>query len=198
MGVSIRCGDISLRAMTPDDVEPVIAAADRGIVPEDSGYPYLTDWALLPREERAEDSARFYFSTWASTRPERWTLLMVAREGDVVIGAQDLMAHDFALVRVAKTGSWLARNAHGRGIGTTMRQMVCSLAFDHLGAVELRTAAYADSEKLGYERLDTARVNRLGQVAHEVHYRLTPGSFNRPESPIEVSGVDAFRRFLGL
>lgn len=204
MGISIRCSDRTLSAMTPDDVEPLLAAADTGVVDASRPYPFLTDWALLPREERMRSSASFYFSTWASVRPDRWTLLMVMREGDTVIGAQDLMASDFALLRVAKTGSWLARSAQGRGLGTLMRQMICTLAFDHLGAVELRTEAFADnppsnrvSEKLGYERVETARAERLGELAHAVRYRLTADTFIRPDVPIEVTGVQAFRQFIG-
>lgn len=95
-----------------------------GIVPEGGGYPFLTDWALLPPERLRTSSARFYFSTWAAALPEARELLMVVRRAGVIVGAQDLRARDFRVARVAATGSWLGRRFHGCGTGTLMRQMM--------------------------------------------------------------------------
>lgn len=205
MGLTIRCGELSLSAMTPDDIPGLLAVADRGIVPECSGYPFITDWALLPTEERNANSSQFYLGVWSRFSPEAFELLMVVREGEQIVGAQDLRALDFAIRRTGHTGSWLGREFHGRGIGTRMRQMVCAFAFDELGAVEMRTEAYADnptsnrvSQKTGYVEFDRARVTRLGELATEVRYRLTPESLNRPEEPIEVTGADALRAYLGI
>lgn len=205
MSVKILCGELTLSAMTPNDVGALIAAADEGVVIDGAPYPFVTDWATLPRQTRIDNSARFYFSKWASFTVEGWTLLMVAREGDKVVGAQDLMGGDFRLLRRAETGSWLAAPYRGRGLGTLMRQMVGVLAFDHLGAVELRTSAFADnpaslrvSEKLGYQRINSARSNRLGEVADMVDLKLLPGNFVRPNQPVEVTGVGPLRTFLGI
>ncbi|MHA7860640.1 GNAT family N-acetyltransferase [Tessaracoccus sp. Y36] len=205
MGVSIRCGDLTLSAMTPDDVPALLAVAGRGIVPDGSGYPFLTDWALLPKDQRELSSTQFYFSRWSTAHPGRFELLMVARQGDRVLGAQDLRAADFAVRRTGSTGSWLGREFHGRGIGTRMRQMICAFAFDELGAVEMRTEAYADnpasnrvSQKTGYREFDRARVNRLGEAATEVRYKLTREQLTRPEEPISHGGGQALRRFLGI
>lgn len=205
MGVSIRRGTLSLSAMTPDDVRPLLAVAARGIVPDGSGYPFITDWALQPRAERELNSTQYYFTTWASARTESLELLMVAREGDTVVGAQDLRVAEFAVRRTGFTGSWLGQEFHGHGIGTRMRQMICAFAFDELGAVEMRTEAYADnpasnrvSQKTGYTEFDRARVMRLGQPAVEVRYKLTPERLTRPAEPITYDGGQALRRFLGL
>ncbi|GAA4899804.1 hypothetical protein GCM10025789_17620 [Tessaracoccus lubricantis] len=205
MGVAIRCGDLSLTAMTPDDIPGLLAAAGRGIVPDGSGYPFITDWALLPRAEREASSTQFYFSSWAAASPERLELMMVVREGDTIMGAQDLRVADFAVRRTGFTGSWLARDFHGRGIGTRMRQLVCAFAFDELGALEMRTEAYADnpasnrvSQKTGYVEFDRARVNRLGEPAVEVRYRLTADQLTRPAEPITFDGGPALRRYLGV
>ncbi|MBB1509097.1 GNAT family N-acetyltransferase [Tessaracoccus sp. MC1756] len=148
---------------------------------------------------------QFYFSTWSAARPERFELLMVARQGDTMLGAQDLRAADFAVRRTGFTGSWLGREFHGSGIGTRMRQMICAFAFDELGAIEMRTEAYADnpasnrvSQKTGYREFDRARVNRLGEAATEVRYKLTREQLTRPEEPISYDGGQALRRFLGI
>lgn len=205
MGVGIRCGDLRLTAMTPDDIPELLAAADSGIVPTGSGYPFITDWALLPRRERELASVQYYFSTWAAARPEQLVLMMVVRDGDTVMGAQDLRLTDFIVRRTGFTGSWLARNFHGRGVGTLMRQMVCAFAFDELGAAEMRTEAYADnpasnrvSQKAGYVEFDRGRVNRLGEPAVEVHYKLLPAHLTRPAEPITFDGGQTLRRYLGV
>ncbi len=204
-GLSIACGELELRAMGPDDVPGLLDVAVDGIVPVGSGYPFLTDWALLPPERLRTSSARFYFSTWAAASPEAWELLMVVRRAGVIVGAQDLRARDFRVARVAATGSWLGRRFHGHGTGTLMRQMMCAFAFDQLGALQCRTEAYADnpasqrvSEKTGYERFDVAPVDRLGEPVDEVRFRLRPEQLNRPAEPITYQGVEAFRRFIGL
>lgn len=204
-GVRISCGDLELAALTPDDVPPLLDLAVDGIVPEASGYPFITGWALLPPEELRTNSAQFYFSTWAQARPSSWELLMVVKRQGEVIGAQDLRARDFATSRVAHTGSWLGRRFHGRGTGTLMRQLICAFAFDQLGAEQCRTEAYLDnpasqrvSEKAGYERFDLAPVDRLGERAEEVRFRLTPEALVRPAEPIRYEGVAPFKRFVGI
>ncbi|NHB83785.1 hypothetical protein G7085_01215 [Tessaracoccus sp. HDW20] len=101
--------------MTPDDVPEVLDLAVAGIVPEGSGYPFLSDWALLPPGQLRTNSARFYFNTWAASTVESWELLMVARRDGELVGAQDLRARNFPVARVVHTGSWLGRAFHGRG-----------------------------------------------------------------------------------
>ncbi len=68
-----------------------------------------------------------------------------------------MMANHFPTLRVFETGSWLGRRFQGHGIGTRMRQAMCTLAFDHLGFEEVTSAAFLDnpaslgvSRKVGY------------------------------------------------
>lgn len=203
--VSIACGDVELRGLTPQDVPALLDVAVEGVVPEGGSYPFISDWALLPPVELRRNSAQFYFGSWANARPEKWELLMVVRKAGRVVGAQDLRTADFAVTRIVQTGSWLGRRHQGQGVGTLMRQLVCAFAFDHLGAVQCRTEAYLDnpasqrvSEKVGYERFDAIPVSRLGESVEEVRFRLTPERFVRPGLPISYRGVEGFRRFIGI
>ncbi|MFT3889845.1 MAG: GNAT family protein [Arachnia sp.] len=204
-GVAISCGDVDLRALTPNDVPALLDLAVEGVAHPGRPYPFVSNWALLEPHLLRRNSAQFYFSQWASLNPSAWTLLMVVRHRGEIVGCQDLMTQDFPVRRVAHTGSWLGLKHQGKGIGTTMRQAACAFAFDALGADECRTEAYADnpasqrvSEKVGYERFDACPVNRLGERAVEMRFRLTPERLNRPEQPVSFHGVGPFREFIGL
>lgn len=204
-GVSVTCGDVTLRSQTPDDIPALLDLAADGLVAEGEPYPFLTDWALLPPERLRRNSASFYFSTWASFSPEAWALPMVVSRGGSILGVQDLRARDFAVARVAATGSWLGTPHRGQGIGTLMRQLACALAFDALGAVRCETEAFADnpaslrvSEKVGYEAFDRRPTDRLGEPADEIRLRLTPERFMRPAEPITCGGAEALRERIGV
>ncbi len=204
-GVAIRCGDVELSALTPDVVPELVELAIAGTVRPDTGYPFVTNWALLPPAELRLSAAQFYFDTWGSARPESWQLLMVVRRGGQLVGCQDLRATQFPTTRIVHTGSWLGLAHQGRGTGTLMRQMVCAFAFDALGAAQCRTEAFLDnpvsqrvSAKVGYERFDQHPVDRLGEPAEEVYFRMIAEQFNRPPEPVTYAGVDAFRSFIDL
>lgn len=204
-GIALSCGDVELRGLTPTDVPELLDLATEGIVDPSGPYPFVTDWALLEPAELRRNSAQFYFSTWASTRPEAWELRFVVRHRGEMVGCQDLMTKDFAITRVAHTGSWLGHRHQGRGIGTAMRQLICTFAFDALGAEECRTEAYSDNprsrrvtEKLGYREVDVYPVNRLGERAREMRFVLTPDRFVRPATAPKFAGVEAFKEFVGL
>lgn len=204
-GLRITCGPVDLRTLSHDDIPALMELAQQGVHNDGRPMPFITDWSGLPKDDIPLNSTRFYWQTWASFSADDWTLLMVTRRDGVVVGSQDLRAKAFPLVRTAKTGSWLGLSHQGLGTGTLMRQAICALAFDHLGAVEMRTEAYSDnarsrrvSEKVGYREVDRHRANRQGDLASEVQYVLTPDAFVRPPYPVEVSGLGPFREFIGL
>jgi RimJ/RimL family protein N-acetyltransferase len=102
--------------------------------------------------------------------------------------------------------SWLGMKHHGRGIGTLMRQALCAFMFDHLRATEVTSAAFLDnpaslavSRKFSYRANGVVRLKRRdGEVSLSQNLVLLPATLNRPEPPLEVSGVSALRGFLGL
>jgi RimJ/RimL family protein N-acetyltransferase len=122
-----------------------------------------------------------------------------------VAGVQSFATRDFLITRSGETGSWLGRRFQGRGIGTTMRQVVCAFAFDHLGAEEVVSGAFTDnpaswgvSRKVGYVPTGTRRMERLGECATVQDFSLTPEALVRYEHPLTVAGLPELRRSVGL
>jgi RimJ/RimL family protein N-acetyltransferase len=127
----------------------------------------------------------------------------VRHEGRV-IGTQEMSGADFRILREVETGSWIGMRNQGRGFGTEMRAAVLVFAFDHLGAVRARSAAFTDntashqvSERLGYQRDGSVWVARRGEPAEDVRLVLDPELFARPEWKLQVEGVDPCLPLLG-
>ncbi|MGL4832121.1 MAG: GNAT family N-acetyltransferase [Propionibacteriaceae bacterium] len=205
-GLSLRCGEVTLAGTTPDHVPDLITVAKDGVYDVDSGLPmpFLFDWPSLPDQDL--NMWQHVWSTWGSFSKDKWSLKLSVMVDGRAIGCQDVVNKSgFLVSRSLETGSWLGLKYQGGGIGTRIRQMVAMLCFDQLGAEEL-TSGYIDgnvksasvSRKVGYvdngfRRLasdDSYRVERL--------VRLTPDLLVRPAEPLEVQGVDEFRRFIGL
>ena len=82
--------------------------------------------------------------------------------------------------------------------------MVCALLFDHLGAAEVTSGAFVDnaaslgvSRKVGYREGDVTRMARQGELALHRRLVLGPKDLVRGD-PVEVSGIEPLRAFLGL
>lgn len=137
----------------------------------------------------------------AAFSPEAWTLDLAVRRDGVIVGVQGVVTTDFVVTRTGSTGSWLGREFQGQGIGTLMRQAMCALLFDHLGATEVTSAAFTDnpasravSRKVGYADNGTDRVRRRpGELAISQRLVLTPEAFVRPAAPLSVTGVQPLR-----
>jgi RimJ/RimL family protein N-acetyltransferase len=201
-GLRIECGPITLRAMRESDVPRVAELAAEGIHPE-GAQPFLTPWNLSATQPL--ESLQFYYRAWAEFSPEHWTLLMAVERDGVMVGAQDLKTQKFGAVRHGETGSWLGLSHQGGGTGTLMRQAILTFAFDHLGAVEMRSGAWVDnpnshrvSEKCGYVTCGYQLLDRQGERVRQDDFVVTPGTFVRPPYEVVVTGVEAFRRAIGL
>ena len=87
-----------------------------------------------------------------------------------------------------------------------MRRVMCAFVFDHLDAVQITSGAFTDnpaslavSRKVGYrENGVVRRERRPGEVATTVELLLAPEDLVRGEHPLEVHGLEAFRRSIGL
>lgn len=201
-GLRIECGPVTLRAMREADAPRVAELAGEGVHP-DGARPFLMPWNLS--ETQPLDSLQFYYRTWAAFTPDSWTLLMAVERDGVMVGAQDMKAEKFAVVRHGETGSWLALPHQGRGTGTLMRQAILTFAFDHLGAIEMRSGAWADnagshrvSEKCGYVANGYQLQDRQGERVRHDFFVVTPETFVRPPYEVVVSGVEPFRRAIGV
>jgi len=201
-GLRIECGPVTLLPMRESDV-PRVAELVAGGIHAEGAQPFLMPWNLS--ETQPLESLQFYYRTWAAFSPEAWTALMAVERDGVMVGAQDMKAEKFTVVRHAETGSWLGLSHQGRGTGTLMRQAILSFAFDHLGAVEMRSGAWADnanshrvSEKCGYVPNGYTLLDRQGTSVRQDNFVVTPETFVRPPYDVVVTGVEPFRRAIGL
>jgi RimJ/RimL family protein N-acetyltransferase len=78
--------------------------------------------------------------------------------------------------------------------------------FDHLGAQEVTSGAFEDnpaslavSRKVGYTDNGVARTRRReGEMVLLRRLRVDPEALVRSDHPLEVEGVPALRRLIGL
>jgi RimJ/RimL family protein N-acetyltransferase len=201
-GVRIECGPLTLRSLREADAPRVAELAAAGIHAPDA-RPFIMGWNR--EENQPLLSLQFFYKNWASFSPEAWTLMLAVERDGVMVGVQDVNAHDFEVLRVGETGSWLGLAFQGQGTGTLMRQAVLAFMFDDLGAVEMRSAAWEDnpnshrvSEKAGYA-LNGYRLGlREGERHREDEFVVTPETLVRPPYDVVVEGLAPFRRAIGL
>ena len=202
-GLVVRSGDLTLTTVTDDDLPGLVDLVLAG-VHEPDAMPFGVPWTRRPPEQVAPEYARHYWNRRAAFARDDFHLDLAVREHGGLVGVQGFFATDYPVTRTAETGSWLALRHQGRGTGTRMRQAVCALLVDHLGAAEVTSGAFLDnpaslavSRKVGYRHTDTKRVAREGALALHAQLRLRPEDLVRGE-PVEVSGVGPLRRFLGM
>ncbi len=92
-----------------------------------------------------------------------------------------------------------------QGKGTLMRQTLCAFLFDRLDAEEVTSAAFVDnsasmavSRKVGYQHNGDTRENRRDGELAVCRLVLRPDNFVCSGYAVEVEGLPAARRVLGL
>ncbi|MEA2536058.1 MAG: hypothetical protein QOF11_292 [Chloroflexota bacterium] len=203
--LSLRTERLELRL--PDDAEiaELCAVAREGIHPPGE-MPFGVAWSIKPSPRFEREFAQHHWASRATWTPERWVLeLTVFREGRP-IGAQTLLAEDFAAMRTVRTGSWLGAGHQGQGIGKEMRGAVLALAFDGLGAEVAETEAFLDnaasagvSRALGYAPNGHGRLAPEGIARETERFRMTRLEWTaRPRPPVAIEGLNACRELFGL
>lgn len=202
-GLVVRSGDLTLSTITDDDLPGLVDLVLSGVHDPDR-FVFLTPWTRTPPDELPATFAAYHWSQRAAFGPDHVSVDLAVRRDGELVGTQGFAGGSYAITRTAETGSWLARRFQGQGIGTRMRQAVCALLFDHLGAAEVTSNAWSDnpeslavSRKVGYRQVDVSRKARDGALVLDVALRLRPEDLVRGE-PVEVSGVEPLRAFLGL
>lgn len=203
-GLELRCGDVTLAGTRPEHVGDLIAAAKAGVFDPSLPMPFVFDWPSLPDQDL--NMWQHCWKVWSAFTPEKWGLKLSIMVDGHAIGCQDIFNKGgFLQTRQLETGSWMGSRHQGNGIGTRIRQMAAMFCFDHLGAEEL-TSGYIDgnvksagvSRKVGYVDNGQRRLASGDGYRLERLVRLTPDALVRPDEPLEVRGVEAFRRFIGL
>lgn len=194
-GLRVAAGDVSLRVLRDTDL-PAFAELISTPVFADETVPYAFDWLRQEPVARLRASLQFLWNARSSIVPSEWRLTMGVFEKERLVGVQDIKAHEFNLMRVVVTGSWLSLDAQGRGIGTLMRQMALVLAFDTLDAVRAESvAALENARSLAVARncgyaIDGTTVLKNGPDRVEAQrVVVTPETFVRPAVPVEVDGM---------
>jgi len=205
LGLRITAGPLELRGITDDLLGPLADIAVAGIHDRDA-MPFYIPWSTATADVLPRQFAQYHWSQRAAFARAKWSLdLAVFWEGELV-GVQGMSTKDYLVTRTGETGSWLGRSHQGRGIGTAMRQIFCAFVFDHLEATQITSGAFTDnpaslgvSRKVGYRENGCRRVERRpGELAVVQNLLLTPEDLVRFEQPLEVDGVEAFRRLIGL
>ncbi len=200
----ITVGPLELTPVRDDDIPALVSLAQHGIH-DPAEMPFFFPWTDAPAHELPANMAKHYWESRAAFRPEEWGLELVVRRADEVLGIQAFATHHFGVTRTGETGSWLGRDHQGQGVGTLMRQAVCALAFDHLGAEEITSGAFTEnpasmavSRKVGYRDNGRTREKRRGEPAVCRRLVLEPNTFVRAEHDLSVQGLPEFRRMIGL
>ncbi|MHA6629071.1 GNAT family N-acetyltransferase [Pseudonocardia sichuanensis] len=193
--------------LRPDDDAGLLELAEEahhGVHPPEE-MPFSVPWTDADPRDLGRGALQFFWRQRAQLAPEDWPLNFLVRLDGRVVGTQGMTARNFPILREVETGSWIGLRHQGRGIGTEMRAAVLAFAFDHLGALRARSGAFTDnsasrrvSEKLGYRPDGSLWVARREQRAEQVRLLLTPEAFVRPPWTLQVEGLDACRRLLGL
>lgn len=205
LGLRIAAGPLELRGITDDDLVTLGELAVRG-VHEPGRMPFYYPWTEADPAELPLKFAQYHWSIRASWSPERWELNLGVWHDGELIGVQGVATEHFLVTRTGETGSWLGREHQGRGVGTAMRQAMCAFLFDHVGFEEITSGAFTDnpaslgvSRKVGYRENGVRRLKRReGELATNLGLVLAPADLVRGEHPVDVDGVGAFRRSIGL
>ena len=204
LGLRITAGPVELRGITDEVLLGLCELAESGIH-EPERMPFYFPWTDAPAGELARNTAAYHWRARADFTPDHWGLHLAVFHQGTLVGTQGFETHDYLVTRTGETGSWLGREHQGKGIGTAMRQAICAFVFDHLDAAEVTSGAFLDnpaslavSRKVGYRDNGVRRLKRRDEVAPNQVLVLSPEDFVRGPHPLEVSGVEALRAFVGL
>jgi RimJ/RimL family protein N-acetyltransferase len=203
--VRITTPRLELRIPDDEDLAELFEAARAGIHPADE-MPFGVPWTDSLHDAGAlERFVSFHWTARGGITPESWSLPFAVVSDGAVVGAQDLLAQDFAHARSVSTGSWLTKSAQGRGLGVEMRAAVLQLAFAGLGALEAQTSAWHDnpasqrvSRRLGYEQEGQQLLARRGEPTPHLRFRLTREAWGRNHfDGIEIHDLEPCLPLLG-
>lgn len=205
----IRTPRLELRPPTDDDVVAIVALSDRGIH-DPATMPFAVPWTDWEPPYRRRQTMQWWWRQRADLVPEKWILGLMASEigpdgRRTLVGAQDVLADDFARSRTVTTGSWLGREFQGRGLGKEMRSAVLHFAFAGLGAERAETSAWHDNgPSLGVTRSLGYRPNgehvQLRREAYDIQldFVLTRDDWAaRRRADITIEGLGPCLALLG-
>lgn len=188
---------LELRLPTDDELIGLLGLAASGIH-DPNEMPFGYAWTDSPSPFFERSFLQYHWNSRATWSADKWSLdLGVWFEGRLV-GTQSIDATRFSVLRSVSTGSWLAREFQGQGIGKEMRSAVLGFAFDHIGAYWAVSGAFVDnpasaavSRSLGYEEDGLEILAPRGEARELVRYRMNADQWHSRERPrVDVGGLE--------
>jgi RimJ/RimL family protein N-acetyltransferase len=203
-GLRIRSERLVLRLPTDDELIALMQLAKAGIHPPDE-MPFGVAWSLLPSPEFERGFLAHHWHCRAEWSKDDWQLNLLVEAEDRPIGSQTVHATAFAVHRTIDTGSWLAREFQGRGLGKEMRLAVLAFAFDGLGARFAESTAFLDnapsnavSRSIGYDENGRGTLAPQGVARDTQRFRISAETWrSRPQPPVTVEGLEECRDWFG-
>ncbi len=202
----LRTPRLELRVPPDDDLLELVKVARAGLH-DPALHPFLVPWDELPSPAFERQFLLYWWRSRGSWTPAAWNLPLAAYLDGRPVGVQDLNAQGFAQRRSVHTGSWLAWDLQGQGLGTEMRSAALTLAFDGLGALEATSgyilgnrASAGVSEKFGYVANGT-RIVRLtagGEPITEQALRVTRETWRRDRVPVTIENLEPCLGLFGV
>lgn len=188
---------LELRLPTETELYQLLDLARSGIH-DPNEMPFGFAWTDQPSPQFERSFMQYHWSTRASWSPGKWSLDLGVWTDGKLLGTQGIDAENFAVLRSCSTGSWLARQFQGQGIGKEMRQAVLGFAFDHLGAVWARSGSFREnpasaavSRAVGYDEDGMDVLAPRGEPSELVRWRMHVEQWRARERPhVEVAGLE--------
>ena len=204
-GLRVTTPTLTLRYPTEEDLFTLVGVAARG-VHDPADMPFGVPWTRHDSPTLEREAMRFHWTCRAELRPESFRIPMVVVVDDEIVGATDLTATNFAVLRRFETGSWLGRDFQGRGLGTELRLATLTLGFDGLAAEMATTAAWDDNgpslgvtRSLGYRAERVRTQVREGVAVRQLEFEMDRDEFAAVRrDDIALHGVEAVVDHLGL
>lgn len=204
--VDLRVRTPRLELRIPDDDDLIVLArlVESGIHSPDY-MPFVVPWTDNRPPELGRKLMQLHWRARSRWSPRSWELHFVAVEGGEMVGAQDLEADDFGVLRTVAGGVWVGRSHQGRGLGREMREAVLHLAFAGLDARAARATTFDDNEasmamfrKLGYTANGSDPAVRRGAPARCLRFQLDRAGWDRiRRDDIAVEGLEPCLALLG-
>ena len=171
---------LELRYPTDDDIVKLAELAGNGVHDQDVMMPFSEPWTRQTSPWLERGTLQYYWLRRAHWTPTNWEFPCVVLSEGVIVGAEEIMADDFAIRRLIATGSWVGRAHQSRGIGKEMREAILHLAFVGLGAdwvlsgaLEDNLASLSVSRALGYREHGEEMRVREGKGVRLIRMRLS-------------------------
>lgn len=203
--LEVRTPRVTLRCPTDAELFELIEVAKRG-VHDPATMPFGIPWTRAESPDLERNALKFHWSCRASLSPESFRIPLAVFVDGAVVGASDLSADGFPVVRQFETGSWLGLDHQGRGLGKELRLATLTLGFDGLDARVATTGAWIDNDRslgvtrsLGYSENGGRSVDREGEAVRQLRFEMDAERFAEiRRDDITLHGVAGVRDFLGL